>query len=93
MGDIYDVKRVYVHGKFDTETLFNDIAMLTLKKKILFNRNVAPICLPHSDDYLEKVRSFNVGHLNSYFYYLIHVRIMSKNKTLIFSRLQILPTS
>ena len=69
MGDIYDVKRVYVHSKFDSETLFNDIALLTLKKKIVFNRNVAPICLPHLDDNLEKVSSFDVGHPNSYFHY------------------------
>ena len=68
MGDIYDVKRVYVHGKFDSETLFNDIALLTLKKKIVFNRNVAPICLPHLNDNLEKVSSFDVGHPNSYFH-------------------------
>ena len=68
MGDIYDVKRVYVHGKFDSETLFNDIALLTLKKKVVFNRNVAPICLPHLDDNLEKVSSFDVGHPNSYFH-------------------------
>ena len=68
MGDIYDVKRVYVHGKFDSETLFNDIALLTLKKKIVFNRNVAPICLPYLDDNLEKVSSFDVGHPNSYFH-------------------------
>ena len=70
MGDIYDVKRVYVHGKFDSETLFNDIALLTLKKKVVFNRNVAPICLPHSDDNLGKVSSFDVGHLISYLYLL-----------------------
>ena len=69
MGDIHDVKRVYVHGKFDSETLFNDIALLTLKKKIVFNRNVAPICLPHSDDNLEKVSSFNVSQLTSYLYF------------------------
>lgn len=68
MGDIYDVKRVYVHGKFDGETLFNDIALLTLKKKIVFNRNVAPICLPHSDDDLEKVISFDIGHPCSHLY-------------------------
>ena len=68
MGDIYDVKRVYVHGKFDSETLFNDIALLTLKKKVVFNRNVAPICLPHSDDNLEKVSSFDIGHPSSHFY-------------------------
>ena len=69
MGDIHYVKRVYVHGKFDSETLFNDIALLTLKKKIVFNRNVAPICLPHSDDNLEKVSSFNVSQLTSYLYF------------------------
>ena len=55
MGSVYEVKRIYVHGKFDRETLFNDIAMLTLKKKILFNGYVAPVCLPHSEGYLDKV--------------------------------------
>ena len=78
MGDIYDVKRVYVHGKFDSETLFNDIALLTLKKKVVFNRNVAPICLPHSDENLEKVSSFNVIHLTAYRY--LFQNICSSNK-------------
>ena len=55
MGEVYEVRRLYVHKEFNNVTLFNDIALLTLKKKILMTNYVTPICLPEGADYLQKV--------------------------------------
>jgi secreted trypsin-like serine protease len=40
------VKRVVRHKGFDSRTLFNDIAILTLDQKVQFSRGVRPVCLP-----------------------------------------------
>ncbi len=41
----YAVKRVIRHKKFDSNTLWNDVAMLTLDKQVKFRSNIQPICL------------------------------------------------
>ncbi len=41
----YRVKRVIRHKGFDTSTLHNDIAILTLEKVVAPRANVKPICL------------------------------------------------
>lgn len=40
------VKRVVRHKGFDSRTLYNDIAILTLDKKVPFSKGISPICLP-----------------------------------------------
>lgn len=40
------VKRVVRHRGFDSRTLYNDIAILTLDQKVPFSRGVKPVCLP-----------------------------------------------
>lgn len=43
------VKRVVRHRSFDTRTLYNDVALLTLDTPVQFTKTVRPICLPRSD--------------------------------------------
>lgn len=40
------VKRVVRHKGFDSRTLYNDVAILTLDQKVPFSRAIKPICLP-----------------------------------------------
>ncbi|KAF2885626.1 hypothetical protein ILUMI_20568 [Ignelater luminosus] len=40
------VKRVVRHRGFDSRTLYNDVAILTLESPIQFTQQVRPICLP-----------------------------------------------
>jgi len=67
LGKHYEVRRVYIHPEFNNQTLFNDIALLTLKKEILFSEYVAPICLPDTTTNIKKVRfAFNILEAISY---------------------------
>lgn len=45
------VKRVVRHRSFDSRTLYNDVALLTLDSPVQFNSNVRPICLPRSNEH------------------------------------------
>ncbi|XP_071454280.1 serine proteinase stubble-like [Hetaerina americana] len=40
------VKRLVRHRGFDSRTLYNDVAILTLDSPVTFTRNIKPICLP-----------------------------------------------
>ncbi|XP_018322610.1 serine protease 33-like [Agrilus planipennis] len=41
-------KRVVRHRGFDSRTLYNDIAIITLDNPVQFNKKIRPICLPSS---------------------------------------------
>lgn len=43
------VEKIIVHKNFNPSTLQNDIALMKLKRPIIFNANVSPICLPDFD--------------------------------------------
>jgi len=43
------VETIVVHEEFDLNTLQNDIALMKLKRPILFNAHVSPICVPKDD--------------------------------------------
>ena len=48
-GQDYDVKRIFVHPNFtisENNHLYNDIAFITLKKRIDIQHHINPICLP-----------------------------------------------
>lgn len=40
------VKRVVRHRGFDSRTLYNDVAILTLNDPVEFTEQIRPICLP-----------------------------------------------
>lgn len=40
------VKRVVRHRGFDSRTLYNDIAILTLDQPVTFTKAIQPVCLP-----------------------------------------------
>ncbi|XP_055302911.1 trypsin-4 [Sitodiplosis mosellana] len=42
------VKRVVRHRSFDSRTLYNDVALLTLESPVSYTSNIRPICLPRS---------------------------------------------
>ena len=46
LGQSVNVKRILIHSKYDNIAMVNDIAILKLKKKLIFNDNVKPACLP-----------------------------------------------
>ena len=48
-GQDYKVKRISIHPNFtidDNKHLYNDIALITLKKRIEIQDHINPICLP-----------------------------------------------
>lgn len=45
-GEVYDVKTVYVHEKYSSLTLENDIAMIVTSKKMKFDKNVGAVFIP-----------------------------------------------
>lgn len=42
------VKRVIRHRSFDSRTLYNDVALLTLESPVQYTANIRPICLPRT---------------------------------------------
>lgn len=44
------VRRVTRHKRFNGQTLYNDIALLTLERPISFSPEVSPVCLPSPED-------------------------------------------
>ncbi len=44
------VKRVIRHKRFDSTSLWNDVAILTLDKAVKRRNNIQPICLADSRD-------------------------------------------
>jgi V8-like Glu-specific endopeptidase len=46
----YKVRRVTRHKSFDSRTLYNDVAILTLESAVQFSPKVSPICLPSASD-------------------------------------------
>lgn len=40
--------KVHIHEKFDTNELTNDIALITLDRKVQFTDLIKPICLPET---------------------------------------------
>lgn len=40
------VRRVTRHKAFDSRTLYNDIAILTLESPVFFTQSISPVCLP-----------------------------------------------
>ncbi|CAB0015721.1 unnamed protein product [Nesidiocoris tenuis] len=43
-----DALRFIIHNKWNTKRVVNDIAIIQLARKINFNQNVGPVCLPSS---------------------------------------------
>ncbi|XP_055594263.1 serine protease 44 [Uranotaenia lowii] len=43
------VKRLVRHKGFDSRTLYNDVAVLTMDQPVQFTQSVRPICLPGAD--------------------------------------------
>lgn len=52
-GIKYDTKHVELHPNFNNNTFYDDfdMALVTVKKDIKFNRIISPICLPPVDEY------------------------------------------
>uniref|UniRef100_A0A182QQV0 Phenoloxidase-activating factor 2 n=1 Tax=Anopheles farauti TaxID=69004 RepID=A0A182QQV0_9DIPT len=44
------VKRLVRHRGFDSRTLYNDVAVLTMDQAVPFTKQVRPICLPSADN-------------------------------------------
>lgn len=46
------IKRLVRHRGFDSRTLYNDIAVLSMDSPVVFSRTVKPICLPTANSRL-----------------------------------------
>ncbi|KAI0216120.1 Ovochymase-1 [Lamellibrachia satsuma] len=46
----HELEKIYVHPEYNNVTNNNDLALLKMKKRIRFTREVSPVCLPDSDD-------------------------------------------
>lgn len=46
------IKRLVRHRGFDSRTLYNDIAVLSMDSPVAFSRTVKPICLPTANSRL-----------------------------------------
>uniref|UniRef100_A0A158P4Q4 Peptidase S1 domain-containing protein n=2 Tax=Tetranychus urticae TaxID=32264 RepID=A0A158P4Q4_TETUR len=44
------VSKVWIHDKYDTSDLSNDLAILTLSKPVKYTQTVAPVCLPNFEN-------------------------------------------
>ncbi|GAB0089398.1 transmembrane protease serine 9 [Sergentomyia squamirostris] len=55
MHETRNVKRVVRHRGFDSRTLYDDIALLTLSTPVKFSSSIRPICLPGANE----VRQYN----------------------------------
>ncbi len=49
----FQVARMFMHEAFERRAYTNDIALLTLKTKVVFGSHIRPICLPLSHIDLE----------------------------------------
>ena len=51
-GDVYEVLRVEKHNGYNPNTFpyENDLAIITLKKNVIFKNTVHPICLPKNGE-------------------------------------------
>lgn len=55
------VKRIVRHRGFDSRTLYNDIAILTLDEKVPFSKSIKPVCLPSSGQLYNGLEGVVVG--------------------------------
>ena len=49
MGTTITPQAVFVHPDFDSTNKVNDIGLIKLSEKVIFNDYVKPICLPDSN--------------------------------------------
>ena len=54
------VEKIIIHENYNTNTIDNDIAILKLKTPLIFNDDVQPACLPHSNFAPEKYGQIGV---------------------------------
>ena len=48
----HELEKIYEHPEYNTVTKNNDLALLKMKERIKFTREVSPVCLPDSEDLL-----------------------------------------
>ncbi|XP_047487290.1 serine protease filzig-like isoform X2 [Penaeus chinensis] len=48
---VIDAKRIATHPKYNPNTQENDIALITLRKALVWKSNVGPICLPPNNNF------------------------------------------
>ena len=47
----YSVKQIIKHESYDSDTVANDLAILVLQDRIIFNEFIKPVCLPTGQNY------------------------------------------
>ena len=49
-SDVYKIEAIYIHPSYlPARHRYNDIALIKTDRKVQFNKNVFPMCLPKSD--------------------------------------------
>ncbi|RWS27437.1 Serine proteinase stubble-like protein [Leptotrombidium deliense] len=57
----YDVVSVVIHPEYKHNSLWNDIAVLKLDRKVIFAPNIDSICLPHIDEIFDGQQCVTTG--------------------------------
>jgi len=67
-GDqIFEVREMKLHERYDPVTFENDIAMIKLDRPIIRSKSVSPICLPGPTEEFTNSRAFVIGWGTIYF--------------------------
>ncbi|RNA08324.1 chymotrypsin-like protease CTRL-1 [Brachionus plicatilis] len=48
--NIFRISKIHIHPQYNSNFLENDVAIIRLSRKVFFNRNRLPICLPKTTD-------------------------------------------
>jgi trypsin len=59
----FDVLEIHRHENYSRSSYFNDIAVLTLRQRVQFSKQIFPICLPEEDIELNDRIAFITGGL------------------------------
>ena len=52
-NELIPVQQVIQHNKYDDEEIINDIAIIIPSRKIIFKKNIGPVCLPFKREDLD----------------------------------------
>lgn len=74
----FDIDTILVHPEFDAKSVSNDLALIKINSKLIFDSNIKPICLPkieHMKDEPLKLAGWDVTNQSKYSNVLLHLNL------------------